>query len=351
MKIGIEHEYVFKDRLNNFLDLTNSSYNDFQKVVERFPIYEEDKGILECKSLESVPKRCYVEGFERYDKNGRLFETIPKGLEIRTPPFEDINEIIENFVTSNNIMTDIASSFGLTPLLVSFNPYTNFQKVYELLEHENRNGRNDFDFLIAQNSMLLHAFHINVSVNDESKLGDIAEKLNFYLPYIIPFSFSSPFHSGEIFNGLSARMFELVKYRPLVSIRKRVNASVVEFRGFDVVGDSQLLKALLSLIKFLANDNALMGRNKEKDVELIELSSLEGFENEKIKNGANAILDAAKNSDVIESDQLELLYSMVESNESYSAKMKREFSKTNNIIKSMSNMYNFTNENVFEKSA
>ena len=73
--------------------------------------------------------------------------------------------------------------------------------------------------------------------------------------------------------------------------------------------------------------------------------------NEKIKNGANAILDAAKNSDVIESDQLELLYSMVESNESYSAKMKREFSKTNNIIKSMSNMYNFTNENVFEKSA
>ena len=351
MKIGIEHEFVFKDRDNNFLDLTNSSYKDFQKVVDKFPFYEEDLGVLECKSLESKPKRLYVEGFERYDENDRLLETIPKGLEIRTPPYEDIDRLIKDFASSCNIMNEIASSFELSPLLVSFNPFTYFQRVYKLLDHENSNGRNTFDLLIAKNSMLLHAFHINISVSKISNLQDIVEKLNYYLPYIIPFSFSSPFCNGKVFQGLSCRMFELVKYRPLVSIRKRVDTDVVEFRGFDVVGDTQLLTALLSLIKFLVKDNFLMGRDKEKNVDLIELSSVEGFDNEKIKKGVYEILDVAKNSNQIDSDTLELLYSMVQTNESYSAKMKREFSKTNNIIQSMSNMYNFAEENVFEKSA
>lgn len=351
MKIGIEHEFVFKDRNNNFLDLTNSSYKDFQKVVDKFPFYERDLDVLECKSLESKPKRLYVEGFERYDESDMLFETIPKGLEIRTPPYKDIDKLIEDFASSCNIMTEIASSFELSPLLVSFNPFTCFPKVYELLDHENSNGRNDFDMLIAKNSMLLHAFHINVSVNNNSNLNDIVEKLNYYLPYIIPFSFSSPFCNGKLFHGLSCRMFELVKYRPLVSVRKRVDTDVVEFRGFDVVGDTQLLKALLSLIKFLVKDNTLMGRDKEKNVDLITLSSLEGFENEKIKYGAFKILNAAINSSEIEPDQLEFLFRMVETNESYSAKIKREFSKTNDIILSTSNMYDFTEDKVLVKSA
>lgn len=350
MKIGIEHEFVFKDKFNNFLDLTNASYSDFQKVVEKFPSYEEDKGILDCKSLETTPKRLYVEGFEHFDKNGKLLETIPKGLEIRTPPYEDTEKIIQNFVASYNIMNEIAASFDLTPLLVSFNPFTYFPSAYEFLENENSNGRNNFDMLIAKNSMLLHAFHINISVNN-SNLYDIVEKLNYYLPYIIPFSFSSPFCNGRVFKGLSCRMFELVKYRPLVSVRKRIDTDVVEFRGFDIVGDLQLYRSLLSLIKFLVKDNTLMGRDKEKNVELITLSSLEGFENEKIKYGAFNILNAAINSSEIEPDQLEFLNRIVETNESYSAKMKREFHKTNDIIQSTLNMYNFKEDNIFVKSA
>jgi len=57
------------------------------------------------------------------------------------------------------------------------------------------------------------------------------------------------------------------------------------------------------------------------------------------------------NSPEIEPDQLEFLFRMVETNESYSAKIKREFSKNNDIIESTLNMYDFEEKNVFEKSA
>jgi len=183
LKIGIEQEFIFKDDDNNYLDFSNTSYNDFQIVVDNFPAYRSDNSILECKSLESVPKRCYVEGFERYDNNGKLLETIPKALEIRTPPFENINKLINNFASSYNKMIKIASSFGLFPILTSFNPFKNNNNVEELLKHQNINGRSERDLEIAKNSFLSNGLHVNISDKENINLQDIAEKLNFYLPY------------------------------------------------------------------------------------------------------------------------------------------------------------------------
>ena len=126
---------------------------------------------------------------------------------------------------------------------------------------------------------------------------------------------------------------------------------MVEFIALDAIGDLHLLKSLISLIKFILKDNSLKGSAKHQNNELIELASLVGFENEKIKNGAYIVLDAAKNSNEFNSNQLDYLYSLVQSNDSYAVKMKREFSRTNDIIQSISNMYDFSVDNLLEKSA
>ena len=352
MKIGIEQEFVFKDSFNNFLDFSNSSYKDFQQIVDIFPEFEEDKDILGCKSLEKTPKRCYVEGFERYDTNCKLIDTVPKALEIRTIPYDDINKLVDNFASSYNKMKDIASSFGLFPVLTSSHPFRDKNSVYKFFQNENYNGRSEHEIIIAKNSMLTYGLHINISATEKKfNLQDILEKFNFYLPYIIPFSFSSPFLNKNLFEGLCYRNYIRAKNRQLISIRKRNILDVIEFRAFDAIGDLQLLKSVLLLIKFLVIENSLSGRKKHQDIRLIEISSMEGFENSQIKNQALMILDAAKNSNEFDSNQLDYLYSMVQSNESYAVIMKQKFNKTNDIIQSISNMYNFGEENVFEKSA
>ncbi len=350
MKIGIEHEFVFKDSSDNYLDFTNSSYKMFKQIVDKFPVYEEDKILFECKSLETVPKRLYVEGFERYDSNGILLETLPKGLEIRTPPYEDINELLENFTSSFKNMTDITSSFGLFPLLAGYSPFRDTNSAQKYLKNENWGKRNEKELNIAKNSLLAHGMHISISFANNMDLKDTLEKLNFYLPYIVPFSFSTPFCNNNLFEGLCYRNYIRARNRQLVSIRKKNNVDVVEFRGFDAVGDSKLLKSVLYLFKSLVNESKLKGRAKQQNAKLIELSSLKGFENKIIKDGALMILDAIKTSLGSNSNQLDYLYHIVQTNESYAAKMKREFSKTNDIIQSMSNMYNFSEDNVLVKS-
>ncbi len=341
LKIGIEHEFVFKDSSDNFLDFSNSTYTDFQKVVEEFPINPKDKGILECKSLETEPKLCYVEGFEKFDNSGKLLETIPKGLEIRTPPFEDINKLIENFVISYENMINITSSLGLSPLLISFNPIKNFQDVYDALKSQNSNGRNEKELEIAKNSMLLYAFHINISQNGNSDLNDTLKKLNYYLPYIIPFSFSSPFRDGNLFEGLCYRIYELMKYRPLISIRKRIDTEVIEFRGFDVIGDTNLLRSILFLFKFLVEDNNLTQRAESIDMNLTEKSCLEGFENAQIGAGILSLLDSFRVSHPTSSDQLDYLRNIVITNKSTSSMLKEEFNTCGNIIQTISDKYKF----------
>ena len=300
------------------LDFSNSTYNDFRKVVEEFPINPKDKGILECKSLETEPKLCYVEGFEKFDNSGKLLETIPKGLEIR-----------------------ITSSLGLSPLLISFNPNKNFQDVYDALNDQNNNGRNEKELEIAKNSMLLYAFHINISQNGNSDLNDTLKKLNYYLPYIIPFSFSSPFRDGNLFEGLCYRIYELIKYRPLISIRKRIDTEVIEFRGFDVIGDTNLLRSILFLFKFLVEDNNLTQRAESIDMNLTEKSCLEGFENAQIGTGIISLLDSFRVSHPTSSDQLDYLRNIVITNKSTSSILKEEFNTCGNIIQTISDKYKF----------
>lgn len=80
IKIGFEQEFTFRNARGEYLDFTNSDYELFEKIVEGFPVVEGDERIFECKSLETVPRRCYVEGIERYDESGNLLATAPQAL-------------------------------------------------------------------------------------------------------------------------------------------------------------------------------------------------------------------------------------------------------------------------------
>ena len=130
---------------------------------------------------------------------------------------------------------------------------------------------------------------------------DIGRKLTYYSPYILPFSFSSPFYGGEVWDGLSVRTYFRTGPRPACMVfidepdkmidsvpsltqeaRVPAEAGRIEFKAFDSCCDFSLYAALLALLKGLALDDTLPGRATVPDTALHQHVARVGF-----KDGAS----------------------------------------------------------------
>ncbi|UFH58976.1 glutamate-cysteine ligase family protein [Sulfurovum mangrovi] len=346
VQIGIEHEFVFKDKNGTYLDFETAKFPVFQQIVDAFPYFENDDKFFDCKSLERKPKRCYVEGFERYDREGKLLETTPKGLEIRTLPHRDIDALVSEFTTSYRVLMKIAKGFGFSPLLTSLHPFKNSVIFDHPLNQTEVDLRTPEELKIAVNALLWHGLHVNVSIKGytEEQMMDLIYKLNYYTPFIIPFSFSSPFYEGKLFDGLSYRTYKKAnKARKAAQLQNRKGNYVIEFRGYDACGDARLLKALIMLIKGLLLDETLDHRAEKQDPEMLKLSAMKGFEDARIKEQGLKVLKAVKNT-IADSQTVEQLEEMLHKNLSYAATMKQSFLATGDILESISNRYEYNRE-------
>jgi hypothetical protein len=191
--------------------------------------------------------------------------------------------------------------------------------------------------------MFFNGIHINISMPKQSKkyLYDLVEKLNYYAPYIIPYAFSSPFYNNTIFKGLSSRNYFLYgEGWEIAKLTSRNNIDVIEFRGFDVCGDIKLLKALLLLIKGVILDQTLKGRTPVQNGELLQRSAMKGFDDTYIREKAKQVLLAVKETVVSEGEDIYLLlWHILEQNDSYALRMKKMYSKNQNIIETISGQY------------
>ncbi|MBD3842934.1 MAG: hypothetical protein IE909_13845 [Campylobacterales bacterium] len=341
MRIGLEYEFTLIDNDNIYLDFENTKFDTFQKIVEDFPYFEKDDEIFECKSLEKRPKRCYVEGFERYDNNGQLLETTPKGLEVRTLPHASIDAIVEEFDSTFTHLAKIAKNYNFFPISMGYHPYKSSMLFSPSLNQTEVALRTNEMFEIAIKAMMWHSIHVNISISDFSKIqmDDFLQKLNYYAPFIIPFSFSSPFYQGKMFKGLSYRTYVRSQIRKVVQMTNRKGVDVIEFMGFDSFYDMRLLKALLYLIQGLLSDVTLKGRALVQDTDLLVKASLKGFEDDTLKQGGMIVLDAVKAVLKNEGKALEILGDMLLSKDSYARRMKEAYQKTGNIIRSISDQY------------
>jgi hypothetical protein len=341
--IGIEQEIVFKNSHNVYMDFSNTAYETFYKIIDPLPCYEDDNRFFHIKSLETKPKRWYVEGFELHDAQGNVTTTIPKGIEIRTTPHSDVGALVSEFSDSFNRLVTEAKKYNITPLLVSHHPFkTAFYLSNTVLESE-RVYRTETAFKIACNAMLAHGLQVNLSVSDDYDLDDIFEKIVYYIPFILPYSFSSPFYDNELFKGLCARNYHLAASR-IFTVKRQINGvHYIEFKGFDACADAQLLRSILVLFKALAGDTTLKGRSKTQDVGMIQRSCLFGFDDAIIKKGALAILDAA--SAVLQENEygeFTLLREMIETNRSRSTLIKERYHATHDILDSISDWYDYS---------
>ncbi|MEC4817875.1 MAG: glutamate-cysteine ligase family protein, partial [Scytonema sp. PMC 1069.18] len=261
-------------------------------------------------------KRWYIEGFERFDESEKVIDCVPKGIEIRTTINSDIQSTISEMKESFHLLKEVAGQFGFSPVSVTFNPFqVNYKPEPPLNNYERKLLQAYPEEQTVNIYMVTYGPDLNISVADlpVERVIDIGKKLTYYSPYIIPFSYSSPFYQGKLWDGLSVRTFirtgkrpatlvfvekeeQLIKSVPLLTKKARIPAEVgrIEFKAFDSCHDFSLYAALLALLKGLVLDESLLGRATVPDAALHQLSAREGFDNEEIFAHATQALQAAE---------------------------------------------------------
>ena len=313
---GIEHEVAFLRGGAEFVDFTNTTYADFDRLIAQLPLYPADYPHLHVGDAGIRLKRWYIEGVERFSASGELVNCVPKGIEIRTTPHPDIAGAIGELRESFAALREVASEHGLTPVCVSFNPFrTDFVYDPPLTGYEQELHRHAPELQTDALAMVTYGPDLNLSLQDvvTDRLIDIARKLTFYSPYLVPWSFSSPFYAGGLWDGLSVRTYlrsgrrpavrvfvdnedQLIPGRPAFTKLARNSQEVgrIEFKAFDTCGDLNRYAALLALLKGLVLDLGLPGRATVPDSELFRLAAREGFTSPEIHDGANQAITAAE---------------------------------------------------------
>ena len=207
---GIEHEVAFIDNAGNFADFSNVKFADFNQIVEKLPVYKDDYPELRIGDAGIKQKRWYIEGFERFTDSEKVIECVPKGIEIRTTINPDIHSAIAELSESFRLLRETAAEYGFSPALISFNPYYDaFAPNPPLNEYETKRRNASPEKQTANIPMLTYGPDLNISMVGltTERIIDIGKKLTYYSPYIIPFSYSSPFYQGRLWEGFSVRTF------------------------------------------------------------------------------------------------------------------------------------------------
>ncbi len=313
-RFGIEHEFAVA-REGRFCDPATTPFADLQAVVDELPLHPEDYPGLRVGDLGVKRKRWYIEGFERFDPHGRYLRTEPKGFEIRTPICASLDEAIATLQADTARWQQVAERHGFRPLRTALNPSrSEYVPEPPLNEWELANRRSPEE-RTAHIPMVTFGPDLNLShpALTTAETIDIGQRLTAASPFIVPFSFSSPFADGGAWGGLSRRTHlrtgprpavlvhvgsddDVIPSSPTLTDRARLPAEVgrIEFKAFDCVSDPELYRALGTLLLGLALDTTPAARAVVPDAGLHRRAALAGFEDAAIADGAAAALRAAR---------------------------------------------------------
>lgn len=356
-RFGIEHEFAVIDREGHFCDFMNTTFEQLDRVIAPLPVIETDYPGLRVGDLGIKNKRWYIEGFERFSEDGEYLRTDPKGFEIRTPICDSLDEAVGVLRTDLKRWAEAAAPFGYRPARTSLNPFqAEFIPTPDLNAWEEAH-RQTPEELTAHIHMLTYGPDLSFShpALPAERAIDIGTKLTHYSPYIVPFSFSSPFYTGQLWGGYSRRTFYRTGARPSALVfvdddaqripsfptltdKARLPAEVgrIEFKAFDCVADVETFRSLGTLLLGIALDHTLPGRAIVPDTALHKLSATRAFHDEGIRHGTAEVLAAARQA--LPHDlrvHLEPLEAMVETRRTPADRMIEMFRETGDIIQAI----------------
>ena len=118
-RFGLEHEVAFLRHDEQFVDFSNTTFEELDRIVSQLPRYPEDYPQLRIGDAGIKVKRWYIEGFERFSESGQVVDCVPNGIEIRTTIHPDIEGAVNELTASFEQLRQVAGAAGFTPALTS----------------------------------------------------------------------------------------------------------------------------------------------------------------------------------------------------------------------------------------
>jgi hypothetical protein len=328
-QFGIEHEVAFLRSDRSFADFSNTTFEELDAIVQTLPNYAEDRQQLHMGDAGIRLKRWYIEGYERFSETGALIGCTPKGIEIRTTIHTSIAAAVAELQASFAQLQQVAIAQGFMPVNISFNPHqAEFVPIPPLNSYERNRLEERIEERTDQIPMMTYGPDLNLSCSGMSvaALIDYAEKLTFYSPFIVPFTFSAPFYRNEPWDGFSIRTFRRTGARsaaiayvetadqlrpsdPPLTQMARLPSEVgrIEFKACDSCGDFQLYQSMLALLKGLWLDCSLPGRAIVPDPILHQAIAHKGILHPWVNDHCRLLVEAAQTALSDDADRAYLL--------------------------------------------
>ena len=344
-KFGIEAEYGLVRPDGRFADFTNTAYQEVRALLAPLPDYRHAE--LRVGDAGIRVKNWYVEGDERFDAGGHSTGLAVKGVEIRTPVRASIEESLQSLRMLRAMLQAELEPRGWALVTIGFNPCTAaYRPDYARWErefHASHAGN-----ALPEVSTLSYGPDLNFSRRGDTPEAAIetVRRLTYYSPYIVPFSFSSPFVGGALWEGLSYRTFQRTGPRPAAlahlsggrghPLVKEADPESqhgrIEFKAFDMVGDDALLAELFHLVFgiAMADAAALPGLADVPDCELHRTAALHGLEDARIHTQAARVVAVARETLAAQgyAARFALLEAMLETRRSPAHALRESFART-----------------------
>ncbi len=269
-RFGLEAEYM----LARSSDMKPLWYKDvtFKQLDELFESLSLE-GIPSLAGLAAEPPHkkmmpFIVEGYGIPDENFVVQDAYPKGVEIRTPVCQSLDEVFDVFELLYARVKKGLQSQGMTPIAISHHP------IETKFSGPQNKRRHDF-WVWAMEVMTTYGPDINISLPKEittklfSELDDLNAKVNYYAPALASISLAAPFFGGSPWmikgkRGKSYRTFKRSVVAPAIELHPDEDFRI-EFKVFEMTTKSSEFRNYFLLVLALFLDDTLKGRSGQQE--------------------------------------------------------------------------------------
>jgi carboxylate-amine ligase len=202
-----------------------------------------------------------VEGYHIPNENFEMIDMKPKGVEIRTPITNSLEECLQVFADLQTRLQKGLLEYGYRPVALSHHP------IESKFQGPQNKRRHDF-WQWAMEVMTTYGPDINVSLppamSEKLDTADLEAKINYYGPSLTALSVCSPFLNGELWKirgqtGKSFRTYRRSVIAPPIEIHPDEGMRL-EFKVFEMSPRLEDFKNYFLLFLALLLDEGLLGR-------------------------------------------------------------------------------------------
>ena len=262
-RFGLEAEYLLAT-VDEFRPLWHRDvrFEDLNTLLEAIPV--EDLPPLDGLDLEPPHRKRMpyaVEGYHVPDPDLNPIDLLPKGVEIRTPVCQSIDECLRCLVVLFDRLQTALKTLGYTAVALSHHPTE-----YHFQGPQNKR-RYDF-WQWAMEVMVTYGPDINISLPTELNVrldpADLHAKVNYYAPGLAALSLASPLCRGGLWNirgqvGKSLRTHRRSVIAPAIELHPEEGGRL-EFKVFEMPCRLEDFEAYFLLWLTVVLDDGLRGR-------------------------------------------------------------------------------------------